>query len=104
MKTRAAVGNLGNLDAIPEKKRKGFWSKFSKKKDKEEEEEEGSDSEDETTKDKKGRWAGLSRRTTELMHQLLRTPEDRKQGLADMRWEKFVKVSNFQGSGCCCSM
>ena len=26
------------------------------------------------------------------MHQLLRTPLDKKQGLADMRWEKFVKV------------
>ena len=26
------------------------------------------------------------------MHKLLRTSQDKKQGLADMRWEKFVKV------------
>ncbi len=88
VKTRSAVGNLG---AIPETgKRKGFFSAFAKKNknvvpadDEDEEDEE---------KDKKGRWSGLSRRTSELMHQLLRTPLDKKQGLADMRWEKFVKV------------
>ena len=92
VKTRAAVGNLGNLDAIPEKKQKGFWSAFAKKKNKNvASADDDSETEDEE-KEKKGRFSGLSRRTGELMHQLLRTSQDKKQGLADMRWEKFVKV------------
>ena len=47
-------------------------------------------------KTKKGKksnmFSGLKGRTTEWMHQLLRTKDDRTQGLADMRWERFVKV------------
>ncbi len=99
VKTRSAMGNLGNLDGIPEQgKKHRFWSAFAKKDKGREvrniEESDDEDDEDEEAKRerKKGVFAGLSRRTSELMHQLLRTSEDKKQGLADMRWEKFVKV------------
>ena len=101
VKTRGAVGHLGNLDGIPEKekgKKNRFWSAFAKKdkgrdvKNTEESDEEDEEDEEAKKERKKGVFAGLSRRTSELMHQLLRTSEDKKQGLADMRWEKFVKV------------
>ena len=42
--------------------------------------------------EKGGIFAGLNRRTSTLMHQLLRTKQDKTQGQADMRWERFVKV------------
>lgn len=87
VKTRSAAGNLGNLDAVPEQKKTRIFSRFSKNKAQDDD----SDSEDEGKKS--NYWTGkIKKKTAELVHQLLRTSADKKQGIADMRWEKFVRV------------
>ena len=73
---------------MPETKKK-FYSAFAKKKTAKDD---NSDSEDDSEKKSKTIWTGLKRKTADLVHQVLRTPLDKKQGIAEMRWEKFVKV------------
>ena len=50
-------------------------------------------SEEEQKKAKRSWFGKLSRRATNYMHQLLRTSQDEKQGLAPMKWDHFVAVS-----------
>ena len=50
-------------------------------------------SEEEQRKAKQSWFSKLSRRATRCMHQLLRTAQDEKQGIAPMKWDHFVAVS-----------
>jgi hypothetical protein len=50
-------------------------------------------SEEEQRKAKQSWFSKLSRRATNCMHQLLRTAQDEKQGIAPMKWDHFVAVS-----------
>lgn len=81
VKSRA---DYGNLSSVPEKK--GYWSRFSRRDKPEEEPEDG----------KKGNkfsfFSKLSKKTSTYMHQLLKTSEDEKKGLAPMKWGHFLKV------------
>ena len=77
----------GNLAPIPEKK-KGYWSRFSRR-DKAEEEREP---EAEKKGNKFSFFSKLSKKTSTYMHQLLNTSEDEKKGIAPMKWEHFLKV------------
>lgn len=74
-----------NLTPIPEKKKKGYWSRFSRK-DRTEEDE------PEQKGNKFSFFSNLSKKTSTYMHQLLNTSEDEKKGLAPMKWEHFLKV------------
>ncbi|KAH9942511.1 uncharacterized protein BXZ73DRAFT_88059 [Epithele typhae] len=97
-KQKVKTRGQADLDAIPEKKRKGFFSVFSRKsKDRQDDDSESEDEEKEKAKPSNWGFENLSRRTTGLMHQLLRTGYDKTQGLSDMRWERFVKLMEDMG-------
>ncbi|KAI0645959.1 hypothetical protein C8Q79DRAFT_967138 [Trametes meyenii] len=83
--------NAGGLDPVPEKKNK-LYSAFKKKSKADDADEESDSDSDSGGKKGRGVFAGIRRKTVELMHQVLRTPMDKKQGIADMRWEKFVRM------------
>ncbi|KAL1744793.1 hypothetical protein HDZ31DRAFT_63775 [Schizophyllum fasciatum] len=58
----------------------------------------GRDKDDVDQKDaKRSFFTRLSKRTKGYMHQLLRTSEDEKRGLAPMKWENFVKLMTEMG-------
>ncbi|KAI0665909.1 hypothetical protein C8Q78DRAFT_985573 [Trametes maxima] len=89
VKTRPTAGGL---DPVLEKKSK-LYSAFRKKSKPEQEADDESDSDsDGGGKKSGGMFSGIRRKTVELMHQVLRTPMDKRQGIADMRWEKFVRM------------
>ena len=92
VKTRGTAA--AGLEPIAEKKkRNGLFSAFQSKNKRKEQAEDGEESDNEAEKDSiKSRWANLGRRSAGLMHQLLRTSQDKTQGMSDMRWDRFVKV------------
>ncbi|KAF7315679.1 hypothetical protein MIND_00083500 [Mycena indigotica] len=79
LEAKAKVKTTGT--AAPEKKHRGFMSKFTKEKKTEE-----------PKKPRPGLFSRLSKKATNSMHQLLRTSEDETRGLSSMKWETFVKL------------
>ncbi|TRM69506.1 hypothetical protein BD626DRAFT_533140 [Schizophyllum amplum] len=70
-----------------ESKKGGLFSKLT-----------GKDKEDPDQKEaKQSFFKRLSKRTKGYMHQLMRTSEDEKRGLAPMKWENFVKLMTEMG-------
>lgn len=77
------------LEPIVEKK--GFFNRFGRR---------DKTQEDEELIKKGGKFSyfsRLSKKTSVYMHQLLRTSEDDKKGLAPMKWEHFLKVMREMG-------
>ncbi len=66
--------------------KKGMFAKFHLKNAKD-------TGEEEQRRAKQSWFSKLSKRATSCMHQLLRTSQDEKQGLAPMKWDHFVAVS-----------
>lgn len=81
----ASNKNFGNSKESTEKK-SGFFSKFRRK-------DQGPSDEPPPEKSSKNKWfAHLNKKSNKLMHQLLNTTEDEKQGQASMKWDHFVQV------------
>lgn len=71
-----------SLAAVPETgKKKGFMSKFF-----------GGPKENKQKRPRNTCFSKLTKKSTQLMHQLLRTSQDDTKGLAPMKWEHFLKV------------
>ncbi|KAF7361625.1 hypothetical protein MVEN_00505800 [Mycena venus] len=83
-----------SLAAVPETEKKGFMSKFGFGKDKDK----GKDAKKEGLKKPRNTWfSRLTKKSTTLMHQLLRTSEDETKGMAPMKWENFLKLMREMG-------
>ncbi|KAK7005784.1 hypothetical protein R3P38DRAFT_3214731 [Favolaschia claudopus] len=77
-----------SLALPPESKKRGFMSKFFS----------GKEAKKEELKKPRNTWfSRLSKKSTQLMHQLLRTAEDETHGQASMKWEHFVKLMREMG-------
>jgi hypothetical protein len=84
IKSRSDQASIFSNDSKDDKK--GMFAKFRLGSVKE-------TSEEEQRKAKESWFSKLSRRATSCMHQLLRTAQDEKQGIAPMKWDHFVSVS-----------
>ncbi|KAJ7346906.1 hypothetical protein DFH08DRAFT_205406 [Mycena albidolilacea] len=52
---------------------------------------------DEPKRPKSSQFSALTKKSTQLMHQLLGTSKDKTKGLASMKWEHFVKLMREMG-------
>lgn len=80
-KVKVKSRSEASLAAVPEtEKKSGFMSKFLGAKEKK-------------PKRPRNTWfSKLTKKSKDLMHQLLRTSEDHTKGSASMKWEHFLKV------------
>ncbi|KZT29034.1 hypothetical protein NEOLEDRAFT_1154103 [Neolentinus lepideus HHB14362 ss-1] len=86
-------GHASDMAPIKAKKKGLFSGKFGRK-----EKAEGEDDEESIKKSSKDSYfSRLSKKSTDLMHQLLRTKDDQKMGRAPMKWEQFLKVMREMG-------
>lgn len=90
VKSRA---NHANLVPIPEKEKKGLFSRFAKKK---EEKGDAVDMPKEKDEQSLQKWfSRLGKKTKDNMHQLLGSKGDGKKGSASMKWDTFLKVCQY---------
>ncbi|KAJ7902148.1 hypothetical protein B0H14DRAFT_1271645 [Mycena olivaceomarginata] len=76
-----------SLAAVPEtEKKNGFMSRFR-----------GPPKEKKPKRPRNTWFSKLTKKSTELMHQLLRTSQDNTKGLAPMKWEHFLKLMREMG-------
>ena len=84
-------GEASNLDAIPEKKKRGISSWFKKDTSAEEDEDED---DSESTGNKRSFFRNLGKKTVDYMGQLIGGTDTKKGGIAPLKWDNFVKVSS----------